>query len=173
MYIRYTLKCVDILSKARKTYKYALISVSVCIPFYLLQPCIRKLPRLYSDNANTQETCSDHIDGSVQDCSNSIANALELLQSWTKPSISYFSFRAHTNPLYFGNNIQNVFVCTRVCMATFLIYSEYTFKEILLYIIILFEIQMTYINLIENLKVQQQIYGIPCHQSSLIHSQLI
>ena len=28
-----------------------------------------------------------HIDGLVQDCSNSIANALELLQSCTKPSI--------------------------------------------------------------------------------------
>ena len=29
-----------------------------------------------------------YIDGSVQNCSNSIANALELLQSCTKPSIS-------------------------------------------------------------------------------------
>ena len=29
----------------------------------------------------------DNIDGLVQDCSNSIANALELLQSCTKPSI--------------------------------------------------------------------------------------
>ena len=28
-----------------------------------------------------------HIDGLAQDCSNSIANALELLQSCTKPSI--------------------------------------------------------------------------------------
>ena len=28
-----------------------------------------------------------HIDGLVQDCSNSIANALELLQSCTKPLI--------------------------------------------------------------------------------------
>ena len=28
-----------------------------------------------------------YIDGLVQDCSNSIANALELLQSCTKPSI--------------------------------------------------------------------------------------
>ena len=28
-----------------------------------------------------------HFDGSVEDCSNSIANALELLQSYTKPSI--------------------------------------------------------------------------------------
>ena len=30
---------------------------------------------------------AQHIDGSVQDCSNSIANALELLQSCGKPSI--------------------------------------------------------------------------------------
>ena len=29
-----------------------------------------------------------YIDGLAQDCSNSIANALELLQSCTKPSIS-------------------------------------------------------------------------------------
>ena len=28
-----------------------------------------------------------HIDGLVQDCSNSVAGALELLQSCTKPSI--------------------------------------------------------------------------------------
>ena len=28
----------------------------------------------------------DEVDGLVQDCSNSIANALELLQSCTKPS---------------------------------------------------------------------------------------
>ena len=32
------------------------------------------------------------IDGLVQDCSNSIANALELLQSCTKPSICGLSF---------------------------------------------------------------------------------
>ena len=32
-----------------------------------------------------------HIDGFVQDCSNSIANALELLQSCAKPSICVFS----------------------------------------------------------------------------------
>ena len=31
--------------------------------------------------------CRCHIDGLVQDCSISIANALELLQSCTKPSI--------------------------------------------------------------------------------------
>ena len=31
--------------------------------------------------------CSHHVDGSTQDCSNSIANTLELLQSCAKPSI--------------------------------------------------------------------------------------
>ena len=38
--------------------------------------------------SNQQAQCwlHRHIDGSVQDCSNSIANALELLQSCTKPS---------------------------------------------------------------------------------------
>ena len=34
---------------------------------------------------------ADNIDGLVQDCSNFIANALELLQSCTKPSISFFN----------------------------------------------------------------------------------
>ena len=33
-----------------------------------------------------------HIDGLVQDCSNSIANALELLQSWAKSSTWYWLF---------------------------------------------------------------------------------
>ena len=36
--------------------------------------------------------CQDYIDGLVQDCSNSIANALELLQSCTKPS----TYSVHT-----------------------------------------------------------------------------
>ena len=39
-----------------------------------------------------------HIDGLVQDCSNSIANALELLQSCTKPPI-YFCLC-----MYYGGN---------------------------------------------------------------------
>ena len=34
-----------------------------------------------------QGTVREYIDGPVQDCSNSIANALELMQSCTKPSI--------------------------------------------------------------------------------------
>ena len=46
-----------------------------------------------------QENVVEYIDGLVQDCSNSIADALELLQSCTKPSIlsvmspSYFQAR--------------------------------------------------------------------------------
>ena len=38
-----------------------------------------------------------NMDGLVQDCSNSIANALELLQSYTKPSIYSNSQEAHGN----------------------------------------------------------------------------
>ena len=34
----------------------------------------------------------DNIDGLAQDCSNSIANAPELLQSCTKPSISTYIY---------------------------------------------------------------------------------
>ena len=36
-----------------------------------------------------------HINGLVQDCSNSIANTLELLQSCTKPSTWWFSLQPH------------------------------------------------------------------------------
>ena len=44
------------------------------------------------------------INGLVQDCSNSIANALELLQSCTKPSIQYIENNDtdnYMNPGYF------------------------------------------------------------------------
>ena len=37
--------------------------------------------------SNSMYVICPHIDGTVQDCSNSIANALELLPSFTKPSI--------------------------------------------------------------------------------------
>ena len=43
----------------------------------------------------TQSHVKYHIDGLVQDCSNSIANALELLQSCTKPSIWYIRCRSN------------------------------------------------------------------------------
>ena len=42
---------------------------------------------LYWNRALASKIELNHIDGLVQDCSNSIANALELLQSCTKPSI--------------------------------------------------------------------------------------
>ena len=38
------------------------------------------------ENRDTLATFYGQIDGLAQDCSNSIANALELLQSCTKPS---------------------------------------------------------------------------------------
>ena len=44
------------------------------------------LPLTKTDLAQLQRDWGD-IDGLVQDCSNYIANALELLQSCTKPSI--------------------------------------------------------------------------------------
>ena len=34
----------------------------------------------------------DHIDGSMQDCSNSIANVMELVQSFTEPSICNYVY---------------------------------------------------------------------------------
>ena len=36
-----------------------------------------------------------HIDGLVQDCSNSTANAVELMQSYTKPSMKYIPWIMH------------------------------------------------------------------------------
>ena len=39
------------------------------------------------DKLPLQANQRDNINGLVQDCSNSIVNALELLQSWTKSSI--------------------------------------------------------------------------------------
>ena len=42
-----------------------------------------------------------HIDALVQDCSNSIANALELLQSCTKPSTRCTLFWSAEQQMYF------------------------------------------------------------------------
>ena len=47
------------------------------------KPWIEKCIQLYNISQSHQ---GRHIDGLVQDCSNSIANALELLQSCAKPS---------------------------------------------------------------------------------------
>ena len=43
---------------------------------------------------------ANHIDGSVQNCSNSIANALELLHLCTKPSISGHYIYSKTKSIY-------------------------------------------------------------------------
>ena len=43
---------------------------------------------------------SNYVDGLMQDCSNSIALAMELLQSWTKPS-KYQQIEAKTEWLPF------------------------------------------------------------------------
>ena len=44
-----------------------------------------------------------HIDGVVQDCSNSIPNALELLQSCTEPSTYYSKTASNALILSFAN----------------------------------------------------------------------
>ena len=55
----------------------------------------------YIDNQKVQTfTKLHHFDGLVQDCSNSIANALELLQSCAKPSILYLSHISHIKYSY-------------------------------------------------------------------------
>ena len=56
----------------------------------------------------------DHIDGLVQDCSNSIANAMELLQSCTKPSI--YIFIRFASPIHLCNNW--VACIIRSCLTT-------------------------------------------------------
>ena len=41
---------------------------------------------VHGDNGSVNNVIRDHIDGSVQDCSNSSALAMELLQSCMEPS---------------------------------------------------------------------------------------
>ena len=81
----------------------------------------------------TAITNNTNIDGLVQDCSNSIVNALELLQSCTKPSISCWRVYSASHKL-----------CTQFIVLVFLwvyfrswlihvihllIYSYYSFTE--------------------------------------------
>ena len=47
---------------------------------------------------------SEYIDGFVQDCSNSIANALELQQSCTKPSIYIMQQSENMSTGSYGKN---------------------------------------------------------------------
>ena len=56
-------------------------------------------------DTHLQWVSNGYIDGSVQDCSNSIANALELLQSCTKPSTSLTWTHQHSN-WYTPHNIE-------------------------------------------------------------------
>ena len=53
----------------------------------LLTPTSESLEKCLFNKCNMVISMLHNIDGSVQDCSNSTANALELLQSCTKPSI--------------------------------------------------------------------------------------
>ena len=65
-----------------------------------------------------------------------------------------------------------------VCMATFLIYSETIFSEMLMYMITIFEMQMNYIYHVDELisensasKLQEQMYGILFHRLLKTHNQ--
>ena len=55
----------------------------------LVQDCSNSIVYILMTSCKAAVTLLLYIDGLVQDCSNSIANALELLQSCTKPSIWY------------------------------------------------------------------------------------
>ena len=55
---------------------------------YIHMVMIRRQVNILMYFTNTLGSIEAYFDGSVQDCSNSIANALELLQSCTKPSIN-------------------------------------------------------------------------------------
>ena len=69
---------------------------------------VNSVPNFYINNA----TCI-FIDGLVQDCNNSIANLLELLQSCTKPPICallfyfYFTLAAEWRDLELKEDILN------------------------------------------------------------------
>ena len=55
--------------------------------FHLTRPVFHSPNQIFThigERANASFPACN-IDGLVQDCSNSIANALELLQSWTEP----------------------------------------------------------------------------------------
>ena len=54
--------------------------------FQFQHPLLHPTHGSEDNHPNTNHFSPDHIDGIVQDCSNSIAKALELLQYCTKPS---------------------------------------------------------------------------------------
>ena len=56
-------------------------------PSLFVESYIELSDQIIMISTNTKIDKENDIDGLVQDCSNSIANALELLQSYTKPSV--------------------------------------------------------------------------------------
>ena len=65
----------------------------------LMCPCLPSIWKAFNDwhhlMRKNYKKNKLYIDALVQDCSNSIANAIELLQSCTKPSILCFSKQCH------------------------------------------------------------------------------
>ena len=84
---------------------------------------LRKIVNVYDITSRrnvTMSPCPTYIDGLVQDCNNSIANALELLQSCTKPSICqcvlwcvrvYWLMLSVYYFLYAASNKVDFFIC--------------------------------------------------------------
>ena len=64
----------------------------------LLKLCLQNVGHFVS-SLKWRYNIALYINGLVQDCSISIANALEILQSCTKPSIDYVN-------LYFNGSVQ-------------------------------------------------------------------
>ena len=65
--------------------------IDLTTPHRWVQLCNASAKFVNNNRSGIPHTCfwhsSHHINGLVQDCSNSSALAMELLQSWTKPSI--------------------------------------------------------------------------------------
>ena len=60
-------------------------------PSLFVESYIELSDQIMMISTNTKMNKENDIDGLVQDCSNSIANALELLQSYIKPSVYTFT----------------------------------------------------------------------------------
>ena len=161
-------KYVGILCKARKKlYKSTLISLyySFSYPYFI-----------YCDHVWRQNYPS-------------CLERRSLIQKKLVRIITYSPFRAHTEPLYFANKIWMLVIwviislgssCMNVYMATFLIYSETIFSEMLMYMIIIFGMQMIYMYYMDDLisensvsKLQEQTYGIFFHPSLVKNSHSI
>ena len=84
-----------------ESHKYYLFRVPTCITTcslitFLADTCGMRI--VGQRSAWRGEITRVYIDGLVQNCSNSIANALELLQSCTKPSIRTYLSKAKLSP---------------------------------------------------------------------------